>query len=576
MAMTEGKVYLGIWGYSADAPRVQTHDSGAAVIVDGEIVSAVNEERLTRKKSDGSYPFQSIEKVLELAGIQARDVDVVAQAGLAPIPRSLKMLKYIWKTYTETGILMPNRILYALLTAKKIRQTLPDSLRSAKHVFVEHHQAHAACAYYTSPWPESTVITLDGIGDSAICGTINSGVDGLLTRHRELNGYYSPGILYSFVTKYFGFKPSRHEGKITGLAAYGDPQACIDAMRAISTYDPVKHDFYSEFIPHLFKAQSYESWNDVPLFEELSDEFTREDIAAGVQQISEETITAVVADAVQMTGLKRVSLSGGVLSNVKVNQRIRELEVVEDVYVHPNMSDGGLAAGAALKVWAGDVTKGGGSPVPRYLKDVYLGPSFTNADVEKAIGQFSFRAEKSHNVEEKIAQLLQDKTIVGHFCGKMEYGPRALGNRSILADATDNSINQWLNDRLTRTEFMPFAPSILEEHSAEYYKGWDRDQAAARFMTMTYDVNDGLAESAPAVAHIDNTARPQVVRQEDNPRYHKVLSLYREKTGLPLVVNTSFNVHEEPIVCSPEDALRSLEKNSVDVLVMEDWIVSKD
>ena len=503
MAMTEGKVYLGIWGYSADAPRVQTHDSGAAVIVDGEIVSAVNEERLTRKKSDGSYPFQSIEKVLELAGIQARDVDVVAQAGLAPIPRSLKMLKYIWKTYTETGILMPNRILYALLTAKKIRQTLPDSLRSAKHVFVEHHQAHAACAYYTSPWPESTVITLDGIGDSAICGTINSGVDGLLTRHRELNGYYSPGILYSFVTKYFGFKPSRHEGKITGLAAYGDPQACIDAMRAISTYDPVKHDFYSEFIPHLFKAQSYESWNDVPLFEELSDEFT-------------------------------------------------------------------------LKIWAGDVTKGGGSPVPRYLKDVYLGPSFTNADVEKAIGQFSFRAEKSHNVEEKIAQLLQDKTIVGHFCGKMEYGPRALGNRSILADATDNSINQWLNDRLTRTEFMPFAPSILEEHSAEYYKGWDRDQAAARFMTMTYDVNDGLAESAPAVAHIDNTARPQVVRQEDNPRYHKVLSLYREKTGLPLVVNTSFNVHEEPIVCSPEDALRSLEKNSVDVLVMEDWIVSKD
>ena len=405
------KVYLGIWGYSADAPQVQAHDSGAAVIVDGQIVSAVNEERLSRKKSDGSYPFQSIEKVLELAGIQASDVDVVAQAGLAPIPRCLKMLKYIWKTFAETGILMPNRVLYALLTAKKIRQTLPDSLRHAKHVCVEHHAAHAAGAYYTSPWPDSTVITLDGIGDSAICGTINSGVDGCLTRHRELNGYYSPGILYSFVTKYFGFKPSRHEGKITGLAAYGDPQACIEAMRAISSYDAAKHDFYSEFIPRLFKAQSYESWNQVPLFEELTDEFSREDIAAGVQQISEETITAVVADAIQMTGLKRVSLSGGVLSNVKVNQRIREMEVVEDVYVHPNMTDGGLAAGAALKAWAGDVSKSGEKPSPRYLKDVYLGPSFTNDDVERAIGKFSFKAEKSDNVEEKIAELLKNKTV---------------------------------------------------------------------------------------------------------------------------------------------------------------------
>ena len=572
----KGKVYLGIWGYSADVPQVQTHDSGAAVIVDGQIVSAVNEERLSRKKSDGTYPFQSIEKVLELAGIQAGEVDVVAQAGLSPIPRSLKMLKYIWKTYAETGILMPRRVRYVLLTAKKIRQTLPDNLRHAKHVFVEHHAAHAAGAFYTSPWPESTVITLDGIGDSAICGTINSAKDGRLTRHRELNGYYSPGILYSFVTKYFGFKPSRHEGKITGLAAYGDPQACIEAMREISAYDPVKHDFYSEFIPLLFKARGFDAWNNVPFFEALTDEFSREDVAAGVQQISEETVTAMVADAVQMTGLKRVCLSGGVVSNVKLNQRIRELEIVEDVYVHPNMSDGGLAAGAALETWAGDVTSSGETPAPRYLRDVYLGPSFTNDDIERALGRFSFKAEKSNNIEEKIAELLKDKTVVGHFSGKMEYGPRALGNRSILADATDHSINDWLNDRLARTEFMPFAPSILEEHSAAYYRGWDRDQAAARFMTMTYDLSDGFAQSAPAVAHVDNTARPQVVRQEDNPRYHKVLSLYCEKTGLPLVVNTSFNVHEEPIVCSPEDALRSLEKNSVDVLVMEDWIVSKD
>ena len=335
---------LGIWGYSADSPAL-SHDSGAAVIQDGKIISAVNEERFTRKKIDGRYPFESIRMVLEANGIVPGDIDLIALAGLSPRMRSLKMLRYIWKTFSETRIFMPNRVLYAALTARKIRRTLPENLKGVKTVCVDHHLAHAASAYYTCPWEDATVITLDGIGDSATCGVVCSGVQGEMKSLFECNGYYSPGIFYSFITKRFGFSVSKHEGKITGLAAYGDHSQIYDRMKDIISYREEAHDFYSEYVPRLFKARTYSEW-DLPIIDQLLDEVLREDVAAGVQKLTEDVVCAYVRDAVKLTGLPKVALAGGVFGNVKLNQRIRELECVEDVYVHPNMGDGGLAAGA--------------------------------------------------------------------------------------------------------------------------------------------------------------------------------------------------------------------------------------
>ncbi len=562
---------LGIWGYSADSPAI-THDSGAALIKNGEVLAAINEERLTRKKIEGCFPFKSIEKVCELSGVTPQDVNAVALAGLGPRSRSAKMLKYILRTWRETGVKLWGRTKYALLTAKKIKRTVPKSLAGKPVINVDHHIAHAASAYFTCPWPNATVVTLDGIGDSAVCATVSSGKEGVLTRHWECNGYYSPGIFYTFITKRFGFSPSKHEGKITGLAAYGDYNLTIDKMRDIVQYNSQKHSFYSSYIPRLFKSKGYGDWN-LPIIDDLLDEVTREHVAAGLQQLTEEVVCQYVEDAVKKTGIRTVALSGGVFSNVKVNQRIRELDCVDGVYVHPNMGDGGLSIGAAYYLWAQRMLKRGEKPLPRFMPTAYLGPSFSDDEIEAEIKKSGLPYKKVEKVEEEIAKLIHEKKIIGRFAGRMEYGPRALGNRSILASPTDKTINDWLNDRLKRTEFMPFAPSTIEEHAQEFYKGWEQDQVAARFMTITYDVPKEKGDLVPAVTHIDSTARPQVVRKEDNPSYHRIIEAYKELSGLPVIINTSFNMHEEPIVCTPGDAIRSFQHGSVDVLAMEKFLV---
>ncbi len=562
---------MGIWGYSADS-RAITHDSGAALVQDGKVIAAINEERLTRKKIEGCFPFKSIKKVCEIAGVAPEQIDAVALAGLGPRSRSFKMLKYIFRTWRETGITLWGRTKYALLTAKKIRRTVPKELAGKKVVNVDHHLAHAASGYYTCPWPEATVVTLDGIGDSAVCATVCTGKNGVLTRHWECNGYYSPGIFYTFITKRFGFSPSKHEGKITGLAAYGDYKLTIEKMRDIIRYDDKKHAFFSTYIPGLFKSKGYGDWH-LPIIDDLLDEVTREHVAAGLQQLTEEVVCSYVADAVKKTGVRNVALSGGVFSNVKVNQRIRELDCVDNVYVHPNMGDGGMTIGAAYYLWAQRMLKRGEKPLPQFLPTVYLGPSFTDEEIEAEIKKAELPFRKVEKVEEEIATLLREKKIVGRFAGRMEYGPRALGNRSILAEATDKTINDWLNDRLKRTEFMPFAPSIIEEYAGEFYTGWQQDHVAARFMTITYDVPEEKGRLVPAVTHVDATARPQVVRKQDNPSYHRIIEAYKELTGLPVIINTSFNMHEEPIVCTPADAIRSFLHGSVDVLAMERYLI---
>jgi len=469
---------------------------------------------------------------------------------------------------------MPNRLLYALLTAKRIRRTVPDELKGIKTVCVDHQMAHAASAYFTCPWQQATVITLDGIGDSATCGVVCRGDDGQLKRLFECNGYYSPGIFYSFITKRFGFSVSKHEGKITGLAAYGDYSKVYERMRNIITYRKEEHDFHSNYVPNLFKARTYADW-DLPIIDELLNEVLREDVAAGVQKLTEDVVCQYVRDAVQQTGIPTVALAGGVFGNVKLNQRIRELDCVEEIYIHPNMGDGGLPLGAALYMWAKKINKEGKRAQPRVLESVYLGPDFSEAEISAVAEEHGLSFRRSHCVEKEVAKLIFEDKIVGRFAGKMEYGPRALGNRSILAAPVDKSINDWLNRRLKRTEFMPFAPSILEEEAENFLIGWSPSEVASRFMTITYDVPVDQVDKVAAVVHVDHTARPQIVRKSDNPSFHRIISEYKQLSGLPLLINTSFNMHEEPIVCTPEDAIRSFLAGSVDVLAIEDCILER-
>lgn len=557
--MTDRPV-LGIWGYSSDTPDVLHHDSGAAIIADGCVRSALNEERITRRKNEGRWPVESIRIALELANVTPKDIGCVALAGLKPIPRALLMARELTALARTTGILLPNRWLYAGLTAKKLRRHGPAGFPTP--VFVGHHEAHAASAYFTSPFDRCAVVTLDGIGDSSHCGAVYLAQGGRLTRLRTFSGYASPGILYSYVTKAFGFRPARHEGKITGLAAHGDSNVLIDQFRARLRYE--NRALVSNFIPRLFGHRVDADWATTWI-DELLDSHSREDIAAAVQRHTEELAAAIARDALDDTGCVDIALSGGVFANVRVNQVIRELagERGGNCWIHPHMGDGGLSVGAALS------TVGQRVPLPH----VYLGDdigSWSDAD----LAPHGLVAQRRPDLAAATARAVARGLIVGRAAGRMEYGPRALGNRTIFASVGDATINDTLNHRLKRTEFMPFAPIMTDRAAAQLLKNWSPGDVASRFMTITYAVTAICREVAPAIVHVDNTARPQVVAP-DSGFLADFLVEYGKITGHEVAINTSFNIHEEPIVRTAQDAIRSWSQGAVDLLVLGDALVGR-
>lgn len=275
---------------------------------------------------------------------------------------------------------------------------------------------------------------------------------------------------------------------------------------------------------------------------------------------------------VDRTGHRKVALAGGVCANVKINQRVHEIDGVDAVYVHPGMSDEGMPVGAALGLYYQR------SPNPyrpgeqECMHHVYLGPEYSDEEIERELRAQGVEAVYHDNIEDEVARLLAEDAVVARFNGRMEYGPRALCNRTILYQATDPSVHYWLNDSLNRTEFMPFAPVVLEEHAAQCFLNMEGAEDTARFMTITFDCTEWMARHCPGVVHIDNTARPQIVSQGDNPSMHRILSRYHELTGLPVLINTSFNMHEEPIVCSPYDAIRAFKLGHLDYLAIGNWL----
>ncbi len=567
MSDTTPRVVLGLNGWSAASERTQIHEAGAALVVDGRVVAAVNEERLSRTKNDGHFPHQSIDAVLEMANLRVGDIDLIAAAGFDAPEHGQRICHYLKETFSEVKFFAPRRLGGALRDRLlRRRRQMPAWAKNAAVDFIEHHQAHAASAYYTSPWDEATVITVDGVGDD-LCASVGRGHNGKVERLYGCNGYYSPGVFYSAVTLGLGYKKNRHEGKITGLAAYGDPQVHLEEFRRLIQYQPEKRRFFAPEIARAYRDLS----RNTPFLDRLMQSGKPEDIAAAAQQVLEEIVVPFCCDAVRQVGSDKVVLAGGIFANVKLNQRILALDEVDNIYIHPNMGDGGLAIGAALEALAGRSKPGVFRP--EFLPDVYLGPEWNDEQVKAILDSEGRDYTAYDNVEDHIAGLLAEGRVVGRFAGRMEYGPRALGNRSILAQPTDPSINDWLNERLHRTEFMPFAPSIIEEEATAHLIGWRPEDVAARFMTVTYNSTDQAVEQAPATVHVDKTARPQVVRQQDNPSYHAIIRHFFERTGIPSIVNTSFNMHEEPIVCSPQDALRALDEGGVELLAINRFIV---
>ena len=567
---------------------IDSKPSSAAILKDGQILSAIAEERLCRMKMASGMPRQAIKQVMADAGITAKDIDMVAVAQRVsvfepePIP---------WNGWFDSkhagkprpfekisGALAPvvgyvpfaqkaHHQIKDILSRKRLAQ-IPELLEkeygiAAPVKYYDHHFCHATSAYYTSNYDRAMVVTLDGGGDG-LSGSVYQSENGRLIRLSAVDSFNSLGNFYSYITHLCGFKAESHEGKITGLAALGKP-AYIDILREFVSYENPGQIQYTVPMYHRSALKQIAS--------RLPADFEKADLAASVQLLLEEIGIEFIRYWLQQTGIRSIAVAGGVFSNVKFNQRVHELDEVDNFFVHPAMDDSGLAVGGAFAALADEP---GADPLHllQRLKNVYFGTSYGDDEIRESVEAFGFESTYESNITDVVAKLLAEGRVVARFTGRMEYGPRALGHRSILYQTTDPSINDWLNAHLLRTEFMPFAPATLQEYADECYDGLDGARDSARYMTITFNCTERMREQSPGVVHVDGTARPQILDPETAPDFYKIGVAYHQLTGIPSLINTSFNMHGEPIVCTPEDALRSFNEGKLDYLAIGNWLVA--
>jgi carbamoyltransferase len=547
--------------------------AGACLVRGNQIVSAVSEERFTRVKDDKTWPARSIRHVLDSADITLNDIDCVAYGWNAGFNAEKHLVSYFDRivheaTHFPQGLsYFRKRIVDEIANDKGSRDQFDDfvarhELRS-KVIYIDHHECHALGAYVCSPFERALVMTCDGRGDyqSLTISDYSPGQCEVLQRETTVD---SLGYLYGRITRLLGYRPNRHEGKITGLAAFGDPERLLPVMREMVRYEDGRlrascGDLYQP---------SYNGYSEA--LESLVSREKPEDVAAAVQRHCEELVTAALAHHLAKVGERDVCLAGGVFANVKLNQRVRELPGVRNVFVLPCMGDGGLALAAA--VGAAYLKEGTRFPQP----SMCLGPDAGDLDDHLALLESEFpdlTYSQPTQLIPFLTEALAHNQVIGIVKGRTEFGPRALCNRSIIYHAADRKANDWLNKRMHRTEFMPFAPITAEELAPQCYVGWQHDHVAAEYMTMTYDCTASFKDSCPAVVHVDGTARPQVVRRNIDPLIYELLTAWYKRTGQAALINTSFNKHEEPIVCSAQDALEGLLEGVVDIVVLNGSLV---
>jgi len=553
------------------------HDSSAALVVDGRIVADVAEERFTRTKHYSGLPLASISYCLKSQGLTINDIDAVAipTAASEPELNFLLDLKGARKEKKATaGRLLENvKELFNRPAAKAPLYIKNFPIKSSTEVIhVEHHLAHAASAYYTNPVREKQlIVTMDGIGDG-VSNALWRGENGKIELLERFGRSTSIGWFYSNVTEALGWWHGDGEGKTMGLAPYGD------ASKAHGVLDK----FYPKFAKgrvvqeHEFGRNYF--WNESGAlqwhFDEADeikvvvDKYGREHVAAEAQRILEEQTQELVYSWMEKEGTRNLSCAGGIFLNVKLNQRIWELGRVTRQHIYPNAGDSGLAVGAALHVFYQHNPK-----VPIYpIEDLSWGPEYSDAEIEAALKLRNLPCRRVENIESYAAEQLARGKIVAWFQGRMESGPRALGNRSILMSANSAENKDIINARVKfRESFRPFCPSMLWEKRADYLEN-PRDEF---FMVTSFTCPEPKRTKVPAVVHADNTLRPQTVKKEFNPRFWNLLQQFGNLSGEPLLLNTSFNIMGEPIVTHPREAIRCFYDNGLDALVLGHFVLEK-
>jgi carbamoyltransferase len=565
-------------------------DPAAALVADGEVLAYTEEERLIRNKhAPHVFPLRSIKTCLELAGRALEDVDSVVYGWDAPRYGNGKMRRF----YAEVNERHPPDEATRRWQESCLRHFAPQALRAALEahlvrglgvrpedvpelVFYPHHRTHAAAAFYLSPFDEALVLTLDGSGDGE-CTVLWQGSGATLTPIHEIGIPNSLGWFYAAMTEYLGFEAYDGEYKVMGLAAYGREnlevrrklEQVVRAGRNGWDYevDPRfihhgPHTFSERFTDHLVELLGLPPRQGPRAIEPI-----HEDVAFEAQRLLEETVLRLVAHFRQETGLERLSVGGGVALNVKMNSRIRRSGVFEDVFAFPIPNDSGLAMGAAVGLWVDRCRR---RPAP--LKHLYLGPSWSDDDIELQVRSCGLRYRKSDDIASDTAQILAEGKVVGWFQGRLEGGPRALGGRSILADPRRIEARDRVNAAIKFREYWrPFCPSLTEDAAPRYLV----NPAPAPFMILAFEATEEARQKTPAVVHVDGTMRPQTVDPESNPRYYRLLKAFEARTGVPVLLNTSFNVKGEAIVCSPRDALRTFWSTGIDALAIGSFLIEK-
>lgn len=580
------------------------HDSAAAVICNGQIIAAAQEERFTRKKADASFPINAINFCLDYANIKISDIDEV-------VFYDKPILKFdrILASYLHTAPLGIRSFFKAIplwLREKLwVEDQIKKDLKYDKDIlFTQHHQSHAASAFYPSPFNEAAVLTVDGAGEWTTTA-ISYGNENKLDILETLEFPHSLGLLYSAFTYYCGFKINSGEYKLMGLAPYGNPiyrKKILDNLVSINSDGSISLNLkFFDYIGGLkmINGRFCKLFGMPPRRpEEPLTQFYM-DVAASIQEITNEIIVAMAKHAKELTGSKNLCLAGGVALNCTANYVLAKENIFENIFVQPAAGDAGGALGAALYVYYAlldnvrNVQRNGDIPQP-----IGLGPSFTNEEIETLLQNHGliYKKMSDEDLYKYCANALNEQQIIGWFQGRMEFGPRALGYRSIIADPRSADMQKKMNLKIKfRESFRPFAPAVMEEFADEYFENPASSQLLAYYMLTTASVAQkhlknvetfntvenkisllGMNRSTiNAVTHLDGSARVQVVREKDNSKFYKLLQEFHAETGMPMVVNTSFNVRGEPIVCTPEDALYCFFASNIDLLVLENFVLEK-
>ncbi len=580
------------------------HDSAAALVVDGEIVAAAQEERFTRKKHDAEFPQHAVEYCLREAGIQPADLDFV---GFYDKP--LLKFERLLETYLATApsgirtflMAMPVWMRQKLHLPREIRRGLGGAFRKSC-VFAEHHESHAASAFFPSPFDEAAILTLDGVGEWAT-SSFGYGRGNQITLTHEQHFPHSLGLLYSAFTYFTGFRVNSGEYKLMGLAPYGQPKyvdlilkKLIDLKEDGSFRMDLSYFNYcagltmtSRKFDRLFGRPPRQP--EAPLTEQDMD------IAASIQQVTEEVMLRVARHVHQQTGMKNLCLAGGVALNCVGNGRILREGPFDDLWIQPAAGDAGGALGVALLIWYQLLGNRRETNRNDLQHGSLLGPQATDSEIRVFLDSVGARYRLLPDDEQlcdHVSDLIAQEKVVGWCQGRMEFGPRALGGRSILGDARSTKMQSVMNLKIKfRESFRPFAPSVLEEKTDEYFEMRHGQQSP--YMLLVAPVREShrvavngadaassgidklkvLRSRVPAITHVDYSARVQTVDPRRHGRYHRLIEKFQEKTGCPMVINTSFNVRGEPIVCTPEHAYRCFMATNMDVLVLERFVLLK-